>query len=225
MKPESEATQILGGIDYGMAAVQVLVFAFAISVHESSHAAVADHFGDQTARRLGRISLNPLVHVDLIGTVLLPLLLISRGLPVFGWAKPVPVNPLNLRNPKIHSMWVAAAGPISNLTLAVISAVLYHGLMMIFPSIPDSIGVPVHHLILSSCIVNAYLAIFNLIPIFPLDGSSVLAGLLPDDLSAKYMQFQRYGMLLLIPLLYIGADRVIAPVAGALFRLLGIRFS
>ncbi|MEW6367739.1 MAG: site-2 protease family protein [Acidobacteriota bacterium] len=215
----------MGGFDIGRALVQFLVFMFAITVHESSHAATANYFGDPTAKRLGRISLNPIRHIDLFGTVIFPVMLALFGWPVFGWAKPVPVNVHNLRSPKAHSMLVSAAGPASNLALALAAAIAFQGVMAVGASIPGPLYQPILYLIVMGALVNVYLALFNMIPIHPLDGSGVLAGLLPDHLAAKYMQLQTYGFLILFVIVYTGLiDRIMSPVALAILSLMGFTF-
>lgn len=156
----------------------------AVTIHEFSHAYVADYLGDPTARLKGRLTLNPLAHLDPLGTIMI---LIAR----FGWGKPVPVDPYNFRNPKTDSALVSLAGPISNLILALLlSLVIKSPLNPLFPLLP-LILIPI-------IILNVTLAFFNLLPISPLDGFSIVEGVLPDDLARSWHSFQSLGMILLI---------------------------
>ena len=177
--------------------VQVAIFAVpvlvAITLHEAAHGFVALHFGDDTAFRAGRVTLNPLKHVDLFGTIILPLFLYLTAGFVFGYAKPVPVNFGALRNPKTSMIWVAGAGPGMNVLIALVSALLLlvFGLAGIVPGWLGS-------MLLISILMNFALAIFNMIPIPPLDGSKCLAGLLPDALAIPFLRLGRFGFLILI---------------------------
>lgn len=177
--------------------VQVAIFAIpvivAITLHEAAHGFVALHFGDDTAKRAGRVTLNPLKHIDPVGTVILPLLLYITAGFIFGYAKPVPVNFSALRNPKISMIWVAGAGPGMNVLLALISALLLYVFGNIGGS-PDWVG----QTLIISILMNFALAIFNMVPIPPLDGSKCLAGLLPDALAVPYLRLGRFGFLILI---------------------------
>jgi len=173
-----------------------------LTVHEWAHARTADHLGDPTARMLGRVSLNPAVHIDPLGTILLPLLAIFSGFPILGWAKPVPVDMRRLANPKKDFMIVAAAGPASNLVLAVIAAVVFHavgGATSVRPGLFD-----LATLLYSAVGINVLLAVFNMIPIPPLDGGNVLAGLLPDTMGGVLHGLRQYGFIILYGLLLTG---------------------
>ncbi|NKE70934.1 site-2 protease family protein [Nitrospiraceae bacterium HYJII51-Mn-bac16s-1-B09] len=196
----------------------VLPLLFAVTLHEAAHAWVADKKGDSTARMLGRITLNPWVHTDLFGTIIIPLLMFMTTGFIFGYAKPVPVNPLNLRRPKHDMAWVAAAGPGMNLLLAVISGVLYRAILLIYPQLSAFGGVgnfgssdgllsaffvPLLLMLRFSVTINILLMVFNLIPIPPLDGGRVLVGILPERQSRLIGQIEPYGMLLLIVLVFI----------------------
>ncbi|MCG3115756.1 MAG: site-2 protease family protein [Candidatus Manganitrophus sp. SA1] len=199
-------------------AIMVLPLLFAVTLHEAAHAWVADKKGDSTARMLGRITLNPWVHTDLFGTIIIPLLMFVTTGFIFGYAKPVPVNPLNLRRPKHDMAWVAAAGPGMNLLLAVISGVLYRAILLIYPQLSAFGGVgnfgssdgllsaffvPLLLMLRFSVTINILLMVFNLIPIPPLDGGRVLVGILPERQSRLIGQIEPYGMLLLIVLVFI----------------------
>ena len=180
------------------------VLLFSLTVHETAHAVTADWFGDPTARRLGRISLNPLVHLDPVGSVLLPLVGYFAGGFVFGWAKPVPVNMANLKNHRRDFLVIAVAGPASNIVLAIGASVL---LGAVPGGLGASDGVPgaLATVGFTMLQLNLLLAVFNMLPIPPLDGGNVLAGLLPEALAAGYDRLIRpYGFLILIVLMATG---------------------
>jgi Zn-dependent protease len=183
-------------------AVWALPVLFAVVLHEVAHGWVAHRLGDSTAARLGRLTLNPLSHVDPIGTVLIPLFLVAVGAPfIFGYAKPVPVNFHNLRNPKRDMIWVAAAGPVTNIILAVASVYLlkaFHGLEDMLPTFLES---PLAMMAESSVRINVMLAAFNLLPLPPLDGGRVLVGLAPQPLSSIVARIEPFGFLILLALL------------------------
>jgi Zn-dependent protease len=185
------------------------VLLFSLTVHEMAHAWTADTLGDPTARLLGRVSLNPLVHADLIGTVVFPLVAMVSGVPLIGWAKPVPVNIARLRHHRRDYMLVAAAGPASNLTIAVVASML----LAAMPVSPVVIGEPNVTAPLATFLsvavrLNLLLAIFNMLPIPPLDGGNVLSGLLPRNLARMFDEIRPYGFLLLYALILTGAYRV-----------------
>ena len=179
-------------------ATTLLVLLFSLTVHETAHAWTANQLGDSTARRLGRISLNPVVHIDPIGTVVLPVMGYLGGGFIFGWAKPVPVNTMNLGNPRRDFLLVAAAGPASNLVLAgCASAVLRSGIV--------SFGDPLFAVATLSLHLNVLLAVFNMIPVPPLDGGNVLGSLLPGPVAGGYDRIVRpYGFLILLALMVSG---------------------
>jgi Zn-dependent protease len=205
-------------------AVPVLV---AIVFHEVAHGYVANYLGDPTAARMGRLTLNPLAHIDPFGTVLLPLLLIVVRSPfVFGYAKPVPVNFHNLRHPKRDMIWVALAGPLTNLALALGSAMVLKLLLSydepLSAASGSSIAIfsPLADMAKTSVIMNVVLAVFNLIPIPPLDGGRVLVGLLPEPQSSVVARVEPFGFLIVIALLMTDVlDRLMGP---AIRFLLGV---
>jgi Zn-dependent protease len=194
-------------MDIRLILVQAFVILFAITVHEAAHAWTASKFGDPTAAALGRASLNPLVHIDPFGTIIFPLLLILLKQPVFGWAKPVPYNPFNLRHPRKGGLWISFAGPIANILTASAAVVLFR-LLKLFgarASVSPVFSKPLEGIVLVlfvTAVINATLAVFNLIPIPPLDGSGILAGLLPEPAAAKFERIRPYGFLILIALMY-----------------------
>jgi Zn-dependent protease len=190
----------------------------AIVFHEVAHGRVAKLFGDNTASDLGRLSLNPIRHVDPVGTVVLPMILAVTGAPIFGWAKPVPVVPSRLRNPRWHMVLVAAAGPLSNIFLAVVGAIAF-GLILKSTGglgagmLPAFIAANFQNFIM----INLSLAVFNMIPIPPFDGSKVFAGFLPDGLRERFQSLDRYAFLFIIFLLFVIPQ--IAPQANILGRI------
>lgn len=195
---------------------------FAIILHEVMHGFVARSLGDDTAQRAGRLTLNPISHVDPFGTIILPGILLFLHLPVFGYAKPVPVNFGKLRNPRYGMMAVAAAGPLTNLTLAALSAFAIRALA---PSVSASGGNVIWLLLLymlqASVIVNIVLAIFNLFPLLPLDGGRVLLGVLPRRAARAFASLEPYGLLILFVLLYTNVvGKVIGPVINTVARIL-----
>ncbi len=192
----------------------------AITCHEVSHGFVADRFGDKTARYMGRLTLNPLKHLDIIGT----LMVFIVGI---GWAKPVPVNFNNLRHPKRDMIWVAAAGPVTNFIFATLSALALRGLVSLGESIPDAAMIqmlidPIALMLAFSVYINLLLAIFNLIPVPPLDGGRVAVGLLPYRQSMAYARIEPYGMLIIIVLVFFTNifGYIISPVLNAGIHLL-----
>jgi Zn-dependent protease len=209
-------------IDFGALFISFLVLLFSLTVHESAHAWTADRLGDPTARRLGRISLNPVVHVDPFGTILLPLLAFTTGAPVIGWAKPVPVNIRNLRRQRRDYVLVAAAGPASNLVLALgASMTLRAGPVGPAGLGEFDVGGPLVAIAALAFQLNLLLAVFNMIPIPPLDGGNVLSGLLPDPLAQLVDRVRPFGFLLLYALMLTGTlGALIGPPYLFLSRLL-----
>lgn len=187
--------------------ISLPVLIFSIVVHEVAHAYVARTQGDNTAFMLGRITLNPLPHLDPLGSVLLPGIMALTGGPILGWAKPVPVNPRNFRNYKRGDILVSLAGIASNLVLAVLFTLLLAATLAAAAAFPGQMrlwGV-LGAMFQAGIFINFLLALFNLIPVPPLDGSHVMAHLLPLKLALKYREFGRYGMLILFALLFLGA--------------------
>jgi len=206
---------------------QLIAFLFAISVHESAHAWMANRLGDPTARMLGRISLNPIKHIDPIGTVLLPLIAMLTHLPVIGWAKPTPVDPRNFRNQVRDDILTSVAGPVSNLIVATAATILLAAIAALIPGgrmlvrgtiagfvLNNASLTPVALLLYQFLVINVLLAVFNLIPVPPLDGSHVLRHLLPDSVRQIY---DSVGMFALMALVFFGGSLLMAlirPVLG-----------
>ena len=196
-------------IDVAQVFIAFSVLLFSLTIHEMAHAWTADRLGDPTARLLGRVSLNPVVHADLIGTVIFPLVALTTGAPIIGWAKPVPVNTRRLTHPRRDYVLVAAAGPASNLVLAVGAALVLAALHASDAVSPQTLGeanvsAPVAAILSQAMRLNVLLAVFNMIPIPPLDGGNVLAGLLPYRLAVTFNQVRPYGFVLLYVLILTG---------------------
>lgn len=202
-------------IDVVLSAFLVLILS--LSFHEAAHAWAADRLGDPTARLLGRLTLNPLSHIDWIGTVLFPLVALYSGLPLIGWAKPVPVNGRNLRQPRRDFAAVAAAGPASNLLLAIGGAALLGvvpGGHTALSGSPSMAG-----LLVTLVLVNVLLAVFNMIPIPPLDGGNVLSGFVPEPVARAIDGLRPYGFLVLYALMLSGAlGAITGPVQTTILR-------
>jgi len=201
-------------IDIAQVFIAFIVLLFSLTVHEMAHAWTADRLGDRTARLLGRVSLNPMVHADPIGTVLFPLVALATGAPIIGWAKPVPVNIRQLSHPRRDYVLVAAAGPASNLVLAFASATVLAMLHATGTVSPQTIGeanvtAPLAAILSQAMRLNVLLAVFNMIPIPPLDGGNVLAGLLPYRLAVPFNQIRPYGFLVLYALILTGGFNAI----------------
>lgn len=231
----------LDGIDLSVMLIQFAVLLFSLSAHESAHAWTADYLGDYTARYQGRVSLNPLVHIDPLGTLLLPLIGYFSGWPVIGWAKPTPVNPAHLRRPQRDNMLVAAAGPLSNLLIGLTCLLVLFmvktlwpggghlireamrslmGIRYAGPTHPPDISTPLLMILCSGFIMNISLALFNLIPIPPLDGSKILYGMLPDRAADAFERLSAFGFLLIMVIMWTGALRFIYLPVSYLGRLI-----
>lgn len=205
-------------------AISIVILLFSVIVHEVMHGLIAKKFGDNTAERAGRLTLNPIPHIDLFGTILLPGLLILSGSPLlFGWAKPVPVNPLNFSNLRKGELMVSGAGILANFGLAILAAALFHFLNALPHTFPAILGA----LLTFTVRINLILGVFNLFPIPPLDGSKVLLSQLPYKLAKEFQKLEQYGFLILLLLLFIPFGNtnlllfILRSVVGALSGLLG----
>jgi Zn-dependent protease len=219
----------LRNLDIGTIAIQFAVLLFSLSLHEAAHAWTADRFGDYTARYLGRVTLNPVPHIDPIGTVLFPLLQFFINFPLIGWAKPVPINAAHLRNPRKDQIFISIAGPASNLMAGSIAFVILVLIKILWPNArgfvevinatsghisgTGSILVPILLILYWAMIINLLLAIFNLIPIPPLDGHWIVYGLLPSNAAAAFQRVGSYGFILLYALMVMGVfNYILIPV-------------
>ncbi|TAK43508.1 MAG: site-2 protease family protein [Betaproteobacteria bacterium] len=209
-------------------AIYSLPVLFAITLHEAAHGYVARHFGDLTAYAQGRISLNPVRHIDLVGTIIVPILILvvsklagGAGY-LFGWAKPVPVNYSALRRPKQNMMWVAAAGPVSNLAMALAWAAI----IKVADVVPaDYFATPMRRMGIAGIEVNMVLMLLNLLPILPLDGGRIVASLLPHRMAWQYAKLEPFGFPILLVLLFTGYLGVIlGPMLSVSFALIGTVF-
>jgi Zn-dependent protease len=190
---------------------------FSIVIHEVSHGWMAYKLGDNTAKSMGRLTLNPLVHVDVMGTLILPLIMIVLGGPVFGWAKPVPFNPYNFRpnvNRRNGTMWVAVSGPASNFVLAFIASFVLVISQKFLSGLPALLYLSIFQLAQALIFINLILGFFNLIPLPPLDGSKILMRFLPREIESHFLRLERYGLLILILILATGgfSSIVLGPV-------------
>ncbi len=194
---------------------EIIVLLFSVIIHEVSHGAMAYYLGDPTAKQSGRLSLNPLKHIDPFGSIIVPLLLYitTNGSLVFGWAKPVPFNPMFLRKPKRDIGLVAFAGPMANLILAVV-----FGLLIRFAN-ALSLNQAVVGLLTYVVFINLLLAVFNLVPIPPLDGSKILFSFAPASWERNLLFLERYGMIFLLMFLFFGFQ-LIVPIIGFLFKII-----
>jgi len=196
----------LPGLDIAQLAIGFIVLLFSLTVHEMAHAWTADRLGDPTARILGRVTLNPMAHADPIGTILFPLIAMVTGAPLIGWAKPVPVDIRRLRHRERDYVLVAAAGPASNLIMAVSAAMILGG-MPVSPVVlgETNASAPLATFLTRMVTLNVLLAVFNLLPIPPLDGGNVLSGLLPRALARSFDRIRPYGFILLYAIILTNA--------------------
>ena len=216
--------------------IYMVVLLLAISAHEAAHAWMSNRFGDDTARLLGRITLNPVAHIDPIGTLLIPIVSFLFGaiggsaarIPLIGWGKPTPVNPLRWRNKDLANVMVSAAGIMANLFIAICAFTIFKVLLMTgsYYSIPESLQEPVGIFLEYLLTMNISLAVFNLLPFPPLDGSKILETFLPLSMQPILRVFEQYGYIILMLLIYIGFFRIIiTPIMNLVYYLLllGVR--
>jgi Zn-dependent protease len=223
-------------LDFASIAKQIIIAAFpiliAITFHELSHGFVANKLGDPTAKMMGRLTLNPIAHIDPIGTILIPamLLIFTNGQFVFGYAKPVPINPMNFKNPQRDMAISAAAGPIMNIIIAILSALILHlllrPLLNILPvNISNTVILPLLMIFTYSALVNIVLACFNMIPIPPLDGGRVLTGFLPYKHAVSFSRIEPYGFIIVIIFIATGiANYFIVPFIFFFVNLLKLNY-
>jgi Zn-dependent protease len=221
--------EFLQNIDIGAIAIQFAVLLFSLSIHEASHAWMADRCGDHTARYLGRVTINPIPHIDPIGTVIFPLLQFFTHFPLIGWAKPVPLNSTHLRNPKRDQVLVSLAGPGANLCVFGAAFVVLAALKMSWPiangminnMLENNMRIPNHNSILApvlgivffAMVINLLLAVFNCIPIPPLDGHWILYSILPQSAAAVLERLGSYGFILLYALMFTGIfSSILTPI-------------
>lgn len=210
----------MGNYDIGQFVLYMVALIFSLSVHESAHAWMSNRFGDDLARLQGRISLNPMVHVDPIGTLLFPAISFFTHAPLIGWARPTPVNPLKWRNKRVANFWVSAAGVICNFIIAIITGIAIRVLLQIgviaigdtglVPATTDSlIAVGAVELLVTFFTLNVVLGVFNLFPIPPLDGSGILSSLLPDSFGSVMDALNQFGYMLLFIAAFTGVLRAV----------------
>ncbi|PHS71444.1 MAG: site-2 protease family protein [Methylophaga sp.] len=198
---------------------------FAITAHEVAHGWVALKLGDRTAQMMGRLTLNPIKHIDPVGTILVPGLLLLMGGFMFGWARPVPITYQNLRHPKADMAWVALAGPMANLVMAVIWALIAKLGFALYQS-AITIGEPMLYMGVAGVLINTMLMLLNLLPLPPLDGGRILVSLLPGPLAWQVGRIEPYGFFILIALIYFGIlGMILWPLIGVFINLLAMVFS
>lgn len=219
-------------MDFAQIARQIIISALpvliAIVFHELSHGLVANKLGDPTAKMMGRLTLNPIAHIDPFGTILMPLMLLifTNGQFVFGYAKPVPINPMNFRNPRRDMAISAAAGPVTNILLAIVSLIIlkfiFVPLSLVLPeSVSAPVMTPLIMIVQASVVMNVVLASFNMIPIPPLDGGRVLTGLLPYKQAASFSKIEPFGFIIVLVLIATGiANIFVVPMVNLFLRIL-----
>jgi Zn-dependent protease len=211
-------------------AVMALPLVVAIVLHEVAHGWVANKLGDHTARDMGRLTLNPIPHIDLFGTIIIPILCIVMGGPIFGYARPVPINPYNFKNPKKDMAVSSLAGPGLNIVMAFSSVLLLRLVGAFQGSLPEPYGnwflVPLSYMLIYGVMINVVLAVLNLIPIPPLDGSRIVYWLLPEKAATAYYRLERYGLLIILALFYFNIlGKIMSPIIGyVLSAMLGEKF-
>lgn len=226
------------GIDIGQLIIYMVVLIFAISAHEMAHAWMSYRFGDDTARLLGRITLNPVAHVDPIGTLLIPIVAFIfahlggplAAIPLIGWGKPTPVNPLRWRNKNLANVMVSAAGIMANLTIAIVAFIIFKvllatGTLGLFDNgtMSADLATPLRMFLLFSLIMNVSLAVFNLLPFPPLDGSKILQTFLPESMQPILTTLEQYGFLILMAFLYMGFfSKIFDPIYDFVLYMLGV---
>jgi Zn-dependent protease len=202
-------------------AVWVIPVLFAITVHETAHGWMALRLGDPTAKMLGRLSLNPLRHIDPVGTILVPGVLLLLGGFLFGWAKPVPITWQNLRHPRRDTAWVAAAGPLSNLLMALLWALVIRVGLLVGNS-SDGIALFLIYSGMAGLFINSVIGLLNLLPLLPLDGGRIVEALLPGPLSWKFSRLERFGLPIMLLLLFTGAlGKILWPLVMLVLTILG----
>ena len=202
-------------------AIYAIPVIFAITVHEAAHGYAARYFGDMTAYLQGRITLNPIKHIDPIGTILIPALTMLAGGILFGWAKPVPVDFSKLRKPKRDMIWVAAAGPASNLVMAIGWIIMYK----FAPDLPAAYVTPMQYMAQAGIMINVVLMVLNLLPLPPLDGGRIAVGLLPNHLAFQFAKLENYGFIILIILLVTGVlSQIMTPLINLTISLISWLF-
>ncbi len=202
-------------------AIYALPVIFAITVHEAAHGYAAKHFGDMTAFNAGRITLNPIKHIDLFGTIILPAMTVMLGGILFGWAKPVPVDFRRLKQPKKDMLWVAAAGPASNFVMAIFWALV----LKFSVHAPEAFVLPMGLMAKAGVTINIVLMVLNLLPLPPLDGGRIAVSLLPMQLARPFAQIERYGFIILIILLFSGVlGRILDPLINLVYALISVIF-
>jgi Zn-dependent protease len=206
-----------------IASVAAIPIILAITLHEAAHGYVAKMFGDSTAYRLGRVSLNPVRHIDPIGTVALPLLTLAMGGMLFGWAKPVPVDFGKLHHPKRDMLWVAAAGPAANLAMAIFWVLM---VKLAFMEFTGSFSLPLALMGAAGVLVNAIFMVLNLLPIPPLDGGRIVVSLLPHKQAYQFARIEPYGFFIIIALLFLKVlDYVMWPLVALTIQVIGTLFN